>query len=150
MGAKKHQPARDVLIDRMADHVTVTGHVAKLGSADVIYVDTIVELGGYCPVAYKMAGKAIPGKPSIATTYEGKTYFFVKPKARAAFLKAPEQFVPVMGGKCIVCKSTGKGDVAGDPRIFSVYKGKVYLFAGQKQKERFDANPEEFTGKTKD
>ncbi len=41
MGIKDHQPGREVLIDRMADTVTVTGTVVKKGGVQVIYVKSV-------------------------------------------------------------------------------------------------------------
>jgi hypothetical protein len=40
MGIKDHQPGREVLIDRMAETVTVTGTLVKKGGVQVIYVKT--------------------------------------------------------------------------------------------------------------
>ena len=144
MGAKKHQPGREPLIDHMADHVMVTGRIVPMGSTPVLYVESLVELAGYSPVAYKTVGKAIQGKPGISATHEGKLYYFAKPKAREAFLKDPASFVPALAGDCIVCKVKAHEKIAGDPRIFSVYKGRTYLFRGPDQKKAFDAHPENF------
>jgi hypothetical protein len=41
MGIKDHQPGREVLIDRMADTVTVTGTLVKKGGVQVIYVKSV-------------------------------------------------------------------------------------------------------------
>lgn len=41
MGLKDHQPGREVLIDRMAQSVTVTGTLVKKGGVQVIYVSTV-------------------------------------------------------------------------------------------------------------
>ena len=41
MGIKDHQPGREVLIDKMADTVTVEGTLVKKGGVQVIYVKTV-------------------------------------------------------------------------------------------------------------
>src|SRR5438445_13661676 len=41
MGIKDHQPGRDVLIDKMADTVTVEGTLVKKGGVQVIYVAAV-------------------------------------------------------------------------------------------------------------
>lgn len=41
MGIKDHQPGREVLIDRMAETVTVTGTLVKKGGVQVIYVKSV-------------------------------------------------------------------------------------------------------------
>ena len=41
MGIKDHQPGREVLIDKMADTVTVEGTLVKKGGVQVIYVSDV-------------------------------------------------------------------------------------------------------------
>ncbi len=41
MGLKDHQPGKEVLIDKMADTVTVEGTLVKKGGIQVIYVSSV-------------------------------------------------------------------------------------------------------------
>jgi hypothetical protein len=41
MGIKDHQPGRELLIDKMADTVTVEGTLVKKGGVQVVYVSTV-------------------------------------------------------------------------------------------------------------
>ena len=41
MGIKDHQPGKDVLIEKMADTVTVEGTLVKKGGTQVIYVTAV-------------------------------------------------------------------------------------------------------------
>src|SRR5882672_2590554 len=41
MGIKDHQPGKDVLIEKMAETVTVEGTLVKKGGTQVIYVSTV-------------------------------------------------------------------------------------------------------------
>src|SRR5882672_12876385 len=41
LGIKDHQPGREVLIDKMAETVTVTGTLVKKGGTQVIYVKSV-------------------------------------------------------------------------------------------------------------
>lgn len=41
MGIKDHQPGREVLIDKMAETVTVSGTLVKKGGVQVIYVKSV-------------------------------------------------------------------------------------------------------------
>ena len=43
MGIKEHQPGKDVLIDKMAETVTVEGILVKKGGTQVIYVSSVKE-----------------------------------------------------------------------------------------------------------
>jgi hypothetical protein len=41
MGIKDHQPGKEVLIDKMAETVTVEGTLVKKGGTQVIYVSSV-------------------------------------------------------------------------------------------------------------
>src|SRR5207247_8572228 len=41
MGIKDHQPGKDVLIDKMAETVTVEGTLVKKGGVQVVYVSSV-------------------------------------------------------------------------------------------------------------
>jgi hypothetical protein len=41
MGIKDHQPGKEVLIDKMADTVTITGTLVKKGGVQVVYVTAV-------------------------------------------------------------------------------------------------------------
>ena len=41
MGMKEHQPGKEVLIDKMAETVTVQGTLVKKGGTQVIYVSSV-------------------------------------------------------------------------------------------------------------
>ena len=41
MGIKDHQPGKDVLIDKMAETVTIEGTLVKKGGVQVIYVSAV-------------------------------------------------------------------------------------------------------------
>ena len=41
MGIKDHRPGKDVLIDKMAETVTVEGTLVKKGGTQVIYVSSV-------------------------------------------------------------------------------------------------------------
>lgn len=40
-GLKDHQPARDLLLNRMSEQVTVTGILVKKGGVQMVYIDTV-------------------------------------------------------------------------------------------------------------
>ena len=41
MGIQDHQPGRDVLLDRMAQTVTVTGTLVRKGGSQVLYISSV-------------------------------------------------------------------------------------------------------------
>jgi YHS domain-containing protein len=99
-----------------------------------------VELAGYCPVAYKMAGKPIKGKKEFAVKQDGKTYYLANEKAMKAFKKSPDKYGVKFNGWCATGLAMGK-QVSGDPSIFMVHEGSVYLFSSKKAKKKFKSDP---------
>ena len=59
-----------------------------------------VMLKGYDPVAYFKQGKAVRGKRSIWSTYNGVTYFFASKADKVDFDRDPKKFEPQYGGFC--------------------------------------------------
>ncbi|MEM1082637.1 MAG: YHS domain-containing (seleno)protein [Verrucomicrobiota bacterium] len=84
------------------------------------------ELGGYCPVCYIAAGKAVEGKKEYAAEHEGKTYLFVNEEAIAAFKKEPSKYLPEYDGWCAYGMSKGK-KFESDPTVFKVVDGRLFL-----------------------
>lgn len=84
------------------------------------------ELGGYCPVCYISAGKAVEGKAEFAVEHEGKAYLFVNEDAVEAFKKDPEKYLPAYDGWCAYGMSLGK-KFESDPTVFKVVDGRLFL-----------------------
>jgi len=40
-GLKSHQPAQELLLDKMSERVTVTGTLVKNARAQMIYIETV-------------------------------------------------------------------------------------------------------------
>lgn len=107
-----------------------------------------VKLGGYCPVAYVGAKKALYGNAEFASEYEGSTYYFINKDAKAVFDKEPTKFVSAIqyDSWCATAMAMGK-KLASDPKIFSIVDGKVYFFSSEKAKEMFDKEASSFIAK---
>jgi YHS domain-containing protein len=83
-------------------------------------------LGGYCPVCYISAGKAVQGKKEFSVEHEGKTYLFVSEDAVGAFEKEPSKYLPAYDGWCAYGMSLGK-KFESDPTVFKVVDGRLFL-----------------------
>jgi YHS domain-containing protein len=89
-----------------------------------------VILKGYDPVGYFTRHQAVQGNPAIQSKFNGAIYHFASAANKAAFDKNPSKYAPQYGGFCASHLSKGKGALAdGDPTVFSVYKGKLYVCA---------------------
>ncbi len=83
-------------------------------------------LSGNDPVAYFADGKAIKGSSGITAEYGGEQYHFATAANRAAFTANPEKYLPQYGGHC--AWAVARGQLApGDPEVFKVVDGKLYL-----------------------
>ena len=100
-----------------------------------------VMLKGYDPVAYFKQGKAVRGKRSIWSTYNGVTYFFASEADKADFEQNPKKFEPQYGGFC--ANGMAKGNkTPSDPTVFHVHKGKLHLFETPAAKAEFTNDPD--------
>ena len=85
-----------------------------------------VAVGGYDPVAYFSEKKAVAGKADITLEHEGTTWRFSSPANRDAFKADPAKYAPQYGGYCAWAVSQGY-TAKGDPNVWSVVDGKLYL-----------------------
>lgn len=87
-----------------------------------------VAIQGYDPVAYFIQKKAVKGRPTIATNYEGLTYYFSSQANKDIFSKTPASFEPQYGGWCSYAMGTSGEKIKIDPETFKIIDGKLNLF----------------------
>jgi YHS domain-containing protein len=87
-----------------------------------------VAIQGYDPVAYFMQKKAVKGKSSIASAYEGVTYYFSSQANKETFTKNPSSYEPQYGGWCSYAMGATGEKVEVDPETFKIVDGKLNLF----------------------
>jgi len=109
-------------------------HKLNLDSKGVI-------LKGYDPVAYFTQKKAVKGSAKYQTTYKGATYYFSSAADLATFKKSHSRYVPQYGGFCANGIANRQAS-AGDPTVFFVLKGKLYVCASPEAGKEFNSNPE--------
>ena len=83
---------------------------------------------GYDPVSYFTQKKAVKGKTSIATTFEGVTYYFTSNENKEIFKKNPSGYEPQYGGWCAYAMGSNGEKVEVDPETFKIVNGKLFLF----------------------
>ncbi len=91
-------------------------------------LESKVAIQGYDPVAYFTQKKAVKGKATIATTYEGVTYNFSSQANKDLFLKNPVSYEPQYGGWCSYAMGANGEKVEVDPETFKIVDGKLNLF----------------------
>jgi YHS domain-containing protein len=108
------------------------------GKAKKVHLKNVI-LHGYDPVAYFKQDKAVRGDPTIKSEYKGATYLFASQADKADFDKDPGKYEPQYGGFCANSMAHGKrSDI--DPKVFRVYKGKLYVCSSPRALTEFSAN----------
>lgn len=98
-------------------------------------------LKGHDVVAYFTEGRPMPGKPELASRYQGVDFRFASPEHKALFDQNPEKYLPQFGGYCAngIAYAIPWG---GDADTWRIIDGKLYIFGGQASKEAFELDPE--------
>ena len=63
-------------------------------------IENNIAIQGYDPVAYFTQKKAVKGKTTLASSYEGVTYYFSSQANKETFAKNPANYEPQYGGWC--------------------------------------------------
>jgi YHS domain-containing protein len=105
--------------------------------------DDKLMLLGYDAVAYFTDNAAVKGDPAIKLEHLGVTYRFASEAHKAEFAKSPEKYMPQFGGFCAnginYAVPWGAG---GGPETWRIYRGKLYVFGGQRSRDAFEMDTE--------
>lgn len=114
-----------------------TVYAYDVTSAAVVNVDQDkVILRGYDAVAYFTENKAVKGSPQFSATHEGATYHFASAENRDAFAADAAKYAPQFGGFCAMGAAMGR-KLDGDPELFRVVDGRLYVNVGKPQQTRW-------------
>lgn len=122
--------------------VTCAAFASKAATTERYVADprTGVALYGYDPVAYFIDRAARTGAAAYEYRFDGVTWRFRSEANRHAFMQGPENFLPAFGGYDPLALSEGI-PLAGNPAVFAVSGGKLYLFAREESRAKFAADP---------
>ena len=101
--------------------------------------DNGILLKGYDPVAYFTGGAPLKGSASFTVTHKGATFLFASAANRDAFVKEPEKYLPAYGGFCAFGVASGY-KVDGDPMVWKIVDGKLYVNINRSIGRRFNAD----------
>jgi YHS domain-containing protein len=113
--------------------LAITIFVMSLSGCGTMYAtvkdrqDRDVMLLGHDPVAYFTDAKPSKGQASLASTVDGRTYYFSSEEHLAMFESSPEKFEPQYGGFC----SNGtpfKVKLGSDPSEWEIVDGRLFIF----------------------
>lgn len=87
-----------------------------------------VAVGGYDTTSY-FEGDGVPvkGMADYTVTYNGTDYHFASAENAEKFKAEPAKFVPAYGGHCAWALGANNALAPGDPTVYEIVDGKVYL-----------------------
>lgn len=100
-------------------------------------------LNGLDPVSL-VDGKKEKGQENISVVHDSYKYLFTSARHKDAFLENPAKFAVQDHGNCPVAKASMNREIKGDPSIFSVYEGGIYVFANNEARQLFDKDPKRY------
>lgn len=103
--------------------------------------DANLMLRGNDAVAYFTTGRAQRGSSEFKTDHRGLTYRFASEENRRQFITNPERYVPQFGGFCAQAMANAIPS-ATDGGTFKIIDGKLYLFAGPRERLYFEMDQE--------
>jgi YHS domain-containing protein len=119
--------------------VLVAGHVRLSGQQP----NPEPALKGLDPVALT-GGKELPGDKALALERGGLRYLFATDANRKTFAREPARYEIQKNGQCAAMPG-----VQGDPSLFAVVKGRIYIFGSPDCRTAFTAEPEKYFQKRK-
>ncbi|WP_158043658.1 YHS domain-containing (seleno)protein [Skermanella pratensis] len=96
-----------------------------------------VAVGGYDPVAYFTQGKPVEGSKEFSTRWMDAEWRFATAANRDLFIAAPEKYAPQYGGYCAWAIAQNK-TASGDPKLWKVVDGRLFLNYDQDVQERWE------------
>jgi len=100
-----------------------------------------VALAGYCPVSIRDNGTWEEGDPHLRATHDGKIYQFAGEAEKALFANDPASYLPALAGDCVVSLFKSNKRTSGSIFHTAGYEGRLFLFAGAKERLAFKADP---------
>jgi YHS domain-containing protein len=97
-------------------------------------------LRGYDPVAYFATGAPVKGEVQWTVAHKGATLNFASAANRDAFMKTPDKYLPAYGGFCAYGVASG-AKVDGDPTVWKIVDGRLYLNIKKSIGRTFAADP---------
>ena len=130
----------------LASLITAPAGMVLAASDRVSTGGGVAALQGYDTHAYWTISAAREGTESFVVTWKGVPWHFASQADADAFAAAPESFAPQFGGFCTRAMSLKKV-VDGDPEVWRIFEGKLYLFARPVGGRHFDKGEAEMIAK---
>ncbi len=102
-------------------------------------------MDGFCVVALNGdAPSWIEGDPRWGVIHQGRLYLFSSEEAKQSFWKEPDRYAPVFSGDDVVEFVEGGRRLAGERAYGVFFEDRVYLFASETSRDKFEDRPEHY------
>lgn len=98
--------------------------IPSLAQAEIVH--STVGVQGYDLTSYYTGSKPLPGNGNHVVKHDGVNYLFANADNKKAFEENPAKYLPAYGGYCAYGAAVGKKFI-GDPNVWEVVNGKLYL-----------------------
>ena len=128
--------------------IGLLGLVGSVQAQSVIYTPKFSNLAlkGYDAVSYFTDGTPSKGSKNFTTRWKGAEWRFRSEKNLNLFLESPEEYAPQYGGYCAWAAANDKL-AKGDPLVYTLLNGKLYLNFNRKVDQKWQQNRAEFIEK---
>ena len=110
-------------------------------AAEEVNINDGYAVHGYDVVAYFTVGQPTEGNDQFIAEYQGARYRFASAAHRDKFAADPATYAPQYGGYCAFGASVGR-KFDGDPNVWRIVDGKLYLNLNKKIQARWLQDPE--------
>jgi thiol-disulfide isomerase/thioredoxin len=102
-------------------------------------------MAGYCPVTLAQSELWQAGQSHLACKHRGQLFRFVDQRALELFMASPDLYAPVLSGFDVVAFGQHGQLVEGRPEFGLWLDQRVYLFASEQTRDRFQSDPHAYT-----
>jgi YHS domain-containing protein len=129
--------------DSAVEAVQAANVIADLGgeNSGPVYTEVAGEtlaLSGYDAVSYFTGDAPVVGSAEFTVKYEGYDYQFASAENAATFQEDPAKYAPQYGGYCAWAIGANDALAPGDPNVYKIVDGKLYLNFSEAVAERWN------------
>lgn len=139
--ARLDRVARPADAQLSAEQPTETDNEAFRPCLIAVRDGKMVGLGGFSPVVLQKDKQWIRGSEDFVGNYLGVDYFFRSAEERDQFQQSPEQYIPRLHGFDPVELHLARRARSGVIELGAFYKGQLFFFSSEKNRQRFQSNP---------
>ena len=108
-----------------------------------------IAVGGYDAVAYHTENMPVKGSPEFTTRWKNVEWRFASRENLEKFEADPDAYAPQFGGYCAYGVANGYA-VKGEPEIWKIVDGKLYLNYDQRIQRSWEADIPGYIAEAKD